>query len=107
MIREWNILYSYYNEDELNDYGIEEEQAWYGLTVIQEIKWPKIIMTIRKFWDNVKCSMRSKNIDIAKIAQRFWWWWHEHAAGFTYKINGTFENTIKEVIKKINEQIKD
>lgn len=106
MIREWNILYTYYDTDELKDYWVDNEQAWYWLTVIQEIRWPKITMTIRKEWDTIKCSMRSKNTDIAKIAAEFWGWWHIHASWFSRPIEKDFETTIKEIINKINWMIK-
>jgi hypothetical protein len=58
---EWEILYSYYDVDELKDYDIDNEQASYWLTILQEISWPKITMTIRKEDDLVKVSLRSKD----------------------------------------------
>ncbi len=106
MKKDWEILYSYYDIDELQKYNVDNEQAWYWLTVIQEIRWPKIIMTIRKNWNWVKCSMRSKNTDISKIAESFGWGWHIHAAGFTLSIEKDFETTINEVITKINWMLK-
>ena len=102
---EWNILYTYYDIDELKDHWIDNEQAGYGLTVIQEIRWPKITMTIRKEWDMIKCSMRSKNTDIAKITQQFGWWWHIHAAWFSRPIEKDFETTIKEIVTKLNKML--
>ena len=103
---EWEILYTHYDIDELKNYWIDNEQAWYGLTVIQMIKWPKIVMTIRKEWNNIKCSMRSKNTDISKIAAEFGGWWHIHASWFSRPIEKDFETTIKEIINKINWMIK-
>ncbi len=103
---EWWILYTYYDIDELSKYWIDNEQAGYGLTVIQMIKWPKIVMTIRKDWDKVKCSMRSKQVDISKISQNFNWWWHIHAAWFSRPIEKDFETTIKEIVNKINWMLK-
>ncbi len=98
---EWEILYSYYDVDELKDYDIDNEQASYWLTILQEISWPKITMTIRKEDDLVKVSLRSKDTNVEKIAKNFWWGWHIHASWFTQTIKKNFNITKKEIIKKV------
>jgi len=98
---DWDILYSYYDIDELKDYKIDWEQASYWLTILQEIKWPKVIMTIRKEWDIIKWSLRSKDTNVEKIAKTFGGWWHIYASWFSTKIEENFEKTKKNVIKKI------
>ncbi len=98
-----NILYTYYKTNELKEYMIDSEQASYGLTIIQEIDWPKVIMTLRKEWDKIKWSLRSKNTDVEKIAKHFGGWWHTLAAWFSTKIDKNFDNTKTKIIKEIND----
>ncbi len=98
---DWEILYSYYDIDELKDYDIDWEQASYWLTILQEIKWPKVIMTIRKEWDLIKVSLRSKDTNVEKIAKTFWWWWHMYASWFSISIEDNFEKTKNKVIKSV------
>ena len=85
----------------IKDYDIDNEQASYWLTILQEISWPKITMTIRKEDDLVKVSLRSKDTNVEKIAKNFWWGWHIHASWFTQTIKKNFNITKKEIIKKV------
>lgn len=98
----WNILYTYYDKEEFNQYWIDNEQAWYWLTIIQEIKWPKVIMTIRKEGEIIKYSLRSKDTNVEKIAKEFLWWWHKYAAWFSTNYSGNFQDDISKTIQKIN-----
>jgi phosphoesterase RecJ-like protein len=101
LTKEWDILYTYYDKDELENYDIDNEQASYWLSILQEIKWPKIIMTIRKEWKIAKWSLRSKDTDVENIAKQFWWWWHIHASWFSIEIKNNFEKTKNSIIKNI------
>lgn len=73
-----DILYTYYDEDELEKYDIDQEEAAYGLHIIQNIDGPKIVLLLRKIGDVVRGSirakqivaeLRSKQIDCNKIAK--------------------------------------
>lgn len=101
----WDIVYSYYDTDEFEKFGIDNEQAGYGLTIIQEIKWPKVAMTIRKTGDSVKCSLRSKDTDVQKIAAFFGWWGHLHASWFSTDIQWNFDETIQNIVAQIQKMI--
>ncbi|MCK9466948.1 MAG: bifunctional oligoribonuclease/PAP phosphatase NrnA [Candidatus Absconditabacterales bacterium] len=101
MIIEGDILYSYYDVDELKNYNIDNEQASYGLTILQEIKGPKVIMTIRKEDHLVKVSLRSKDINVEKIAKSFGGGGHIYASGFAQRIEENFDITKKEIIQKV------
>ena len=98
---DWEILYSYYDIDELKDYDIDSEQASYGITILQEIKWPKIIMTIRKEWNIIKVSLRSKETNVENIAKNFGGWWHIQASWFSIDIKTNFKETKNNIIKAI------
>jgi len=101
------LLYTYYDEEELTKYDIEPEEASYGLHIIQNIDGPQIVLLIRKVWEYIKWSLRAKNskgkkkIDCNSIANALWWWWHKLAAGFFLPSKGDFEKQIEEIVKKI------
>ncbi|HPC34809.1 MAG TPA: bifunctional oligoribonuclease/PAP phosphatase NrnA, partial [Candidatus Absconditabacterales bacterium] len=105
---EGEILYSYYDIDELKDYDIDNEQASYGLTILQEINGPKVIMTIRKEDHLVKVSLRSKDANVEEIAKSFGGGGHIHASGFAKRIEDgkDFYTTKNEVINKIKSLLK-
>lgn len=43
-----DILYTYYDENELGKYDIDQEEAAYGLHIIQNIDGPKVVLLMRK-----------------------------------------------------------
>ncbi|MEI6672615.1 MAG: hypothetical protein WCL02_04705 [bacterium] len=49
-----NILYTYYDEIELKEYDIDQEEAAYGLHIIQNIDGPDISLLISKRGDTIK-----------------------------------------------------
>ena len=106
------LLYTYYDEIELKKYDIDQEEAAYGLHIIQNIDGPEIVLLIRKIGNTIKWSLRAKNnekknatkikIDCNKIAQHLGGWWHKLAAGFGIPAKGKFEQQIKDIVKYIN-----
>ena len=46
-----DLLYTYYDEVELKKYDIDQEEAAYGLHIIQNIDGPQIVLLIRKKGD--------------------------------------------------------
>jgi len=110
-----DLLYTYYDEDELGKYDIDQEEAAYGLHIIQNIDGPKIVLLVRKIGDVIRWSLRakkiegelrSKSIDCNKIAKTLWWWGHKLAAGFGIPVKGDFEQQIETTVKYINIMIK-
>lgn len=109
------LLYTYYDEAELKTYNIDQEEAAYGLHIIQNIDWPQIVLLIRKMGWMIRWSLRakevlgelrSKTIDCNKIAKALWWWGHRLAAGFWVPAVGEFEHQTDEIVKHINKMIK-
>ncbi|MEI7919601.1 MAG: hypothetical protein WCH65_05385 [bacterium] len=43
-----NILYTYYDEKELEEYKIDQEEASYVLHIIQNIDGPELVVLLRK-----------------------------------------------------------
>jgi len=95
------LLYTYYDENELEEYNIDAEEAAYALHIIQNIDGPEIVLFIRKIGDIVKWSLRAKKIDCNRIANALWWGWHKLAAGFGIPAKGKFEEQIKDIVKFI------
>lgn len=110
------LLYVYYDEDELKTYDIDQEQAAYALHIIQNIDGPEIVLLIRKAGDSIKWSLRAKKIedkitgklkiDCNKIAQHLWGGGHKLAAWFSMPSKGIFEQQIQEIVKEINKMVK-
>lgn len=107
------ILFSYYEEKELKKYGIDEEEAWYGLVIIQNIEGPGLTLMLKKFDHTIKWSLRSNDnvpgktyIDCNEIAKTFGWWGHKWAAWFTMPAQGSFSQQRKKIVDQINKAIK-
>ena len=115
MKQEGNLLYTYYDEDELVAYNIDHEEAAYGLHVIQNIDGPEIVVLMRKAGNTIRWSLRAKKnegenrsqgkIDCNMIAKALWWGGHRLAAWFGVPLTGVFETQIQEIVKTINTMI--
>ena len=110
----WELLYTYYDEDEMKEYKIDQEEAAYGLHIIQNIDGPQAVLLLRKIGDMIRGSLRAKKlegkqagktIDCNKVAQQLWWGGHKLAAGFSVPVKGKFEDQIKEIVRNINKTI--
>ncbi|MFA7298318.1 MAG: bifunctional oligoribonuclease/PAP phosphatase NrnA [Candidatus Absconditabacterales bacterium] len=107
------LLYTYYDEEEIKKYNIDPEEASYGLHIIQNIDGPQIVLLIRKMGDYIKGSIRAKNIPGKKkincniVASTLGGGGHKLAAGFGVPAKGEFEQQIKEIVKHINKTIKE
>lgn len=61
------ILFSYYQGNELAKYGIDQEEAGYGLSVIQNIEGPRLTLMLRKVDSTVSGSLRAKDTTTGTI----------------------------------------
>ncbi len=95
------IVYSWFDDNDLQNFDIAEESAKSFLWILQRTKWFDlyILFHIKKS-NTTKIHFRSNTIDVAKIAEHFEWWWHKSAAWALY--NST---NIEEIIKKITDLI--
>lgn len=109
------LLYTYYDDAELDTYHIDQEEAAYGLHIIQNIEGPQVVLLIRKIDDIIRGSLRakemggelrSKSIDCDKIAKALGGWGHKLAAGFSVPAKGKFEHQTNEIVKYINDMIR-
>lgn len=103
------LLYTYYDEKELDEYGIDQEEASYGLHIIQNIDGPEIVLLIRKIGDQIRWSLRSKKttqqIDCNKLAKTLWWGGHKGAAWFSVIATQKIEQQIESIVQHLNKHI--
>lgn len=114
MILKNNILYTYFTQDELLSSQIDEEEAVYAQTIMQDIIWPQFICVFKVFPDIIKWSLRSNSIspknksnqdqiDCRKIASIFGGWWHKSAAWFKVKLQSkNFKKQIDQIINQMH-----
>lgn len=105
-----DILYSYYDEKELEKYNIDDEQAGYGISIIQNIQGPRLCILAKKKWKKIRLSLRSKNIgkgtvDCTEIAHHFEGGGHKYASGGSMQAQGTLKQDLQKAIKKIQKMI--
>lgn len=104
--QKWNLLYSFYDDNELREYDIEQEQASYPLTIIQNIEWPKVVLVIRKIDNEIRWSLRSRDgVNCNLIAKKFGWWGHKAASWFTVDSVGSFEMQVEQITNEIKKMI--
>lgn len=111
-----SLLYSYYSDEELKKYKIDQEEANYALRIIQDIDGPKVVLLLRKIENNIRGSLRSKDIegelrsksiiDCNKIAKIFWWGGHKPAAWFSMPLQWTFHQQLEKITDSISKMIR-
>lgn len=96
------LLYTYCEDTEMQEYGLEkdEAEAWAGL--IQSIWEAKVFLFMRRFGDVIKCSLRSKGgVDVNAMAQQLGWWGHKAAAGFKVVVQWDFVKQVGEIVARV------
>ena len=109
---QWEILFSYYEAADLKKYKIDQEEAGYGLVVIQNIEGPRLTLMFKKFPTLMRCSLRSKDtiggkkpINCNSIAKQFGGGGHPWAAWFEVPATGNFAQQMKAIVAQINRMI--
>lgn len=107
-----DILYTYYDEAELEEYNIDQEEASYGLHIIQNIDGPKIFLLMRKVGDTIRWSLRAKeennkDINCNKIAGTLWWGGHKLASWFSVPAEWDFKKQIQTIVNRIHRNLED
>ncbi|HMT01323.1 MAG TPA: bifunctional oligoribonuclease/PAP phosphatase NrnA [Candidatus Absconditabacterales bacterium] len=96
------LLYTYCEETEMQEYGLEKDEAEAGVGLIQSIGEAKVFLFMRRFGDVIKCSLRSKGgIDVNAIAQNFGGGGHKAASGFKVPVQGDFLKQIEEIVSGV------
>lgn len=100
----WNIMYTYYSEEDLEQFGIDTERATLGLNILQTVKSNGITVVVRYVDGVLKFSMRSRgDLNVWEIASKRGGGWHKNAAGFPLKVwNITnYEQKIHNVLEEM------
>lgn len=109
---QWEVLFSYYEEADLKKYKIDEEEAGYGLVVIQNIQGPSLALMLKKFPSIIRWSLRSKDTIVGKkpincntIAKQFGGGGHPGAAWFQVPVQWDFAQQMKIIVRQINRSL--
>jgi len=107
LTKKWDLIYSRYTEKDLEELNIDREEADFWQVIIQDIDEAKVSIIFRTDEINWKCymSLRSKYIDVQKIAKMFWWWGHIHASWCAVPRIWSFENQVQDLSQKIADLI--
>lgn len=101
-LKPFSMVYSFYEDTELDEFAIDHDEADYGLYVMQDIRNNELVLLIKKVGAFIKTSLRSRGeVDCSKLAGIFWWGGHHNAAGFKIQSSGYIEKDVKEILKKI------
>lgn len=96
------LVYSYYEDHELEQYGIDHDEADYGLYIMQDIRNNQLVALIKKVGIYIKGSLRGRGeIDCSELARFFGGWGHQNAAGFKIQGSGNLEQDVQMIITKI------
>ena len=103
----WAVLYTYFDQEELKQKSIDEEEAIYAQFIMQEIAGPRIVIVFKIFSSYIKWSIRTNDFstDCEKVAVHFWWWWHKAAAWFKIKCDSNFLESIRLTVEIIQGMI--
>lgn len=106
-INKLNIIYSFYEDQELETYQVDHDEADYALYQMQDIRNNDLVLLFKKVGIFFKTSLRSRGkIDCAALANHFWGWGHHNAAGFKMQSSGFLQQDIQQTLKTIQEQLK-
>lgn len=97
-----NLIYSFYEDNELEQFGIDHEEADYGLYIMQDIRNNELVVLIKKIDLFIKASLRGRGyVDCSSLAKVFWGGWHHNAAWFKIQWSGYFEKDIQDILRNI------
>ena len=103
-----NLIYSFYEDTELEQYAVDHDEADYGLYIMQDIRNNDLVVLFKKVGIYLKASLRSRGgADCAALARSFWWWGHHNAAGFKIQGSGYLEKDIADSIKQIEQHLEE
>lgn len=99
------ITFTYITEEDLNDLGLERNEADMLANLGRNIEGVEVAIYVRKYKEENRVSLRSNNVDVNEVAKVFGCGGHKNAAGIssTMEFNILKEKLIEEVGKKIDE----
>ena len=103
-----NVIYSYYEDSELDQYDIDHDEADYWLHVMQDIRNDDLVIYVKKVDNFLKVSLRWRwNIDCSYLANLFGWWGHHNAAWLKIQSCWYIEKDIKDFLKQVDQYFQE
>ncbi len=100
----FNLIYSFYKDEELKQFGIDHDEADYGLYIMQDIRHNQLVLLIKKVGIFVKTSLRGRGqIDCSALARALGGGGHFNAAGFKIQGSGYLEKDVQEILQQVKE----
>lgn len=80
-----DILYTYINKSDLDTFWVNYDDISWVVDYLNMIDTIKYSVTLTQKGEYVKWSLRTlrNDIDLSKLASKYWWWWHKKASWFT------------------------
>lgn len=103
----WWVCVTRCTEKDLEYYHIDQEQASFGLGIIQSVNDAYITLLIKQVGNFIHWSLRSKSInnqkaiDVNHIAHSFGWGGHLQAAGFRIPLQKDLEQQIGDICNQV------
>lgn len=67
-----NLIYSFYEDTELEQYTVDHDEADYGLYIMQDIRNNDLVVLFKKVGIYLKASLRSRGgVDCSALARSF------------------------------------
>ncbi len=100
LIPEVNLIYSTVSRQDLKEMGISMEETENFIDYLRAVRAANVAVIFKEMSDGkTKVSIRSKGMDIAKIAKKFHGGGHPNAAGFSS--NGTIEEILEGIVGEL------
>lgn len=102
ILRNFHLIYSYYDDQEFIERNVDHDEADYGLYIMQDISNTDLVLLIKKVGVFLKVSLRSRgNVDCSFLARQFGGGGHQNAAGFKVQGSGYFDQDIKMILESV------
>jgi len=99
-----SVIYSYYDDSELEEYNIDHDEADYWLHIMQDIRNNDLVLFIKKVDNFIKISLRGRwDIDCSLLANLFWGGWHHNASWIKMQSCWYLEKDIQDFLNAIQE----
>ena len=102
-----DMIYSWYSQEELEEFWLHPDSADYALYLIGDIKDQELVILWKEKDDHIKFSLRAKGkYNCRDIAKHFGWWWHANAAWCSIEKSWNLENDVLSFVYKVKELIR-
>jgi len=95
-IKEKKLCYSSISKEEIKDLNLNLAEVRMGIFVLQDIKGTDVVFVLTETEDQIKGSLRSKDVDVSKIAEKLGGGGHKQAAGIRF-----YDISLKEAEEKV------